>query len=124
MSMDETGPDPAEIFLLEARELLESLEQGLLDLDQAPADSERVNAVFRALHTLKGSGAMFGYARLAAFLHSFEDAFDAVRDQRARATPRLVSVALDAAVMVAKTRTPPSERPHLSRTRLRCSTGR
>ncbi|WP_291390456.1 chemotaxis protein CheA, partial [Devosia sp.] len=88
--------DPAETFRQEARELLEQLEQGLLDLEHDPADADLVNAVFRALHTIKGSGAMFGFTDVAAFVHEFETAFDKVRKGLSPITPALVAVALDA----------------------------
>lgn len=88
--------DPTETFRQEARELLEQLEQGLLDLEQNPADADLVNSVFRALHTIKGSGAMFGFTDVAAFVHEFETAFDKVRKGLSPITPELVAVALDA----------------------------
>jgi hypothetical protein len=62
--------DPADTFRQEARELLEQLEQGLLDLEQNPANAELVDSIFRALHTIKGSGAMFGFTDVAAFVMS------------------------------------------------------
>ncbi len=71
--------DLIEIFRQEASELLEQLEQALLDLEQAPDDNDLVNKAFRALHTIKGSGAMFGFEQVAAFTHEFESAFDRVR---------------------------------------------
>jgi len=88
--------DPAETFRQEARELLEQLEQGLLDLEQNPADADLVNSVFRALHTIKGSGAMFGFTDVAAFVHEFETAFDRVRKGHSPVTGELVAIALDA----------------------------
>ncbi len=88
--------DPADTFRQEARELLEHLEQGLLDLEHDPDDADLVNAVFRALHTIKGSGAMFGFTDVAAFVHEFETAFDKVRKGLSPITPALVAVALDA----------------------------
>jgi two-component system chemotaxis sensor kinase CheA len=88
--------DPAETFRQEARELLEQLEQGLLDLEQNPADTDLVNSVFRALHTIKGSGAMFGFTDVAAFVHEFETAFDRVRKGLSPVTSALVAIALDA----------------------------
>jgi two-component system chemotaxis sensor kinase CheA len=88
--------DPTETFRQEARELLEQLEQGLLDLEQNPGDADLVNSVFRALHTIKGSGAMFGFTDVAAFVHEFETAFDRVRKGLSPITPDLVGVALDA----------------------------
>jgi two-component system chemotaxis sensor kinase CheA len=88
--------DPVEIFRAEAQDLLEQIEQGLLDLSHTPGDKELVAAVFRALHTLKGSGAMFGFDDLANFTHHCETAFDRVRKGEVPATPDLVSAVLNA----------------------------
>lgn len=89
-------PDPTETFRQEARELLEQLELGLLDLEQNPANDDLINSTFRALHTIKGSGAMFGFTAVATFVHEFETAFDQVRKGQTPATPALIAVALDA----------------------------
>ena len=74
-----TQLDPAEVFRQEASELFEVLEGALLDLGLRPDDRELVDTAFRALHTIKGSGAMFGYDKVASFTHEFETAFDLVR---------------------------------------------
>jgi two-component system, chemotaxis family, sensor kinase CheA len=91
-----SSADPTETFRQESSELLEQLEQSLLDLEQRPDDKSLVNSAFRALHTLKGSGGMFGFAEVAAFVHEFETAFDKVRKGLRAATPELIAVALDA----------------------------
>jgi two-component system chemotaxis sensor kinase CheA len=91
-----SNTDPVEVFRVEAQELLERLEQGLLDLERTPDDGELVASVFRALHTLKGSGAMFGFDALASFTHHCESAFDRVRKGLAKATPALISAVLSA----------------------------
>lgn len=91
-----TMPDPSETFRQEARELLESLEQTLLDLEQSPDDRDLVDRAFRALHTLKGSGSMFGFDEVAGFIHEFETAFDRVRKGQAPISTELVMVALSA----------------------------
>ncbi len=91
-----SSTDPTETFRQEASELLDQLEQSLLDLEQTPSDSDLVNSAFRALHTIKGSGAMFGFAEVAGFVHEFETAFDKVRKGQREATPELIAVALDA----------------------------
>ena len=88
--------DPSETFRQEARDLLESLEQALLDLEQNADDRNLVDSAFRALHTIKGSGAMFGFDEVAAFVHEFETAFDRVRKGTAAASPALIAVALAA----------------------------
>jgi two-component system chemotaxis sensor kinase CheA len=91
-----SGNDPLEIFRVEAQELLEQIEQGLLDLAQNPDSKELVGSVFRALHTLKGSGAMFGFDALAGFVHHCETAFDRVRKGEVPPTRALVSAVLGA----------------------------
>ncbi len=91
-----TSPDPAQIYRQEATDLLEQLEQALLDLEHAPGDANLVNTAFRALHTIKGSGAMFGFDRVADFTHHVETAFDRVRRGDATASPELIAIALAA----------------------------
>jgi two-component system, chemotaxis family, sensor kinase CheA len=91
-----SNADPIEVFRIESQELLEQIEQGLLDLERNPNNSELVAQVFRALHTLKGSGAMFGFDALAAFTHHCESAFDRVRKGEAAATPALIAAVLSA----------------------------
>ena len=88
--------DPAQTFRQEARELLDQLEQTLLDLAQRPDQQHLVDTAFRALHTIKGSGAMFGFDAVAAFVHEFETAFDKVRKGRIAPSSALVTVALAA----------------------------
>jgi two-component system chemotaxis sensor kinase CheA len=84
------------LFRVEAQELFAQIEQGLLDLAENPGDTVQVAAVFRALHTLKGSGAMFGFDDLAAFTHHCESAFDQVRKGVVPASAALVTAVLNA----------------------------
>ncbi|MEW9616542.1 chemotaxis protein CheA [Shinella sp. S4-D37] len=91
-----TNPDPISVFRTEAAELLEQIESGLLDLTRSLDDRDQIDAVFRGLHTLKGSGAMFGFDALAAFTHHCETAFDRVRKGDVPATHELVSAVLSA----------------------------
>ncbi len=88
--------DPVETFRQEAADLLESLEAALLDLEQDAQNGELVDTAFRALHTIKGSGAMFGFDRVASFTHDFETAFDRIRKGEAAATPAIVALSLEA----------------------------
>jgi two-component system chemotaxis sensor kinase CheA len=90
------NPDPISVFRTEAAELLEQIESGLLDLTRSLEDRDQIDAVFRGLHTLKGSGAMFGFEALAAFTHHCETAFDRVRKGDVPATHELVSAVLSA----------------------------
>ncbi len=83
-------------FREEARELLVELESVLLELNEHPQDEGLVGRVFRALHTIKGSGAMFGFDALTAFAHKLENAFDEMRKGRLAVTPDLVDLTLSA----------------------------
>ncbi len=91
-----TTLDPAEVFRQEASELFDALEGALLDLGLRPDDRELVDTAFRALHTIKGSGAMFGFDEVASFTHEFETAFDRVRKGEIKPNQDLISVALAA----------------------------
>ncbi len=88
--------NPIDVFKQEAQELLAQLEAALLDLDCTPDDPDLIDAAFRALHTIKGSGAMFGFDAAAAFTHHVETAFDLVRQGKARLSRDLIAVALRA----------------------------
>ena len=83
-------------FREEAREVLVDLEAALLELNENPGDRELVGRVFRALHTIKGSGSMFGFEELAAFTHHLETAFDEVRNGRLQVSSELIDLTLAA----------------------------
>jgi two-component system, chemotaxis family, sensor kinase CheA len=91
-----TMTDANETFRTEVAELLETLQAGLMELERTPGDLGLVDSVFRALHTIKGSGAMFGYTAAAAFVHEFETVFDGVRKGKTPASPALIRIALGA----------------------------
>ncbi len=84
----------AEVFREEAGELLEELETSLLELEKDPADLKIVSRVFRAMHTIKGSGAMFGFDDIAGFTHHVETALDKVRDGTVPVSKELIDLTL------------------------------
>ncbi len=88
MSLEDT-------FREEADELLIDLEAAMLELEEQPDDSDCVDRAFRAMHTIKGSGSMFGFDKLAAFTHHLENAFDLVRNGELEITKELISISLD-----------------------------
>ncbi len=94
--------DPTQTYRQEAAELLAQLEQTLLDLEQSPGDADLLNTAFRALHTIKGSGAMFGFDRVAAFTHHVETAFDLLRKGQATVSSALIAVTLAAKDHIAR----------------------
>ncbi len=83
-------------FQTEAVDLLNELDSSLLQLEADPANGELIHRVFRAIHTLKGSGATAGLERLSRFAHRVEEVFNAARDGKVQITPELVDLALRA----------------------------
>lgn len=88
--------NPQTVYKEEAYELLCELETALLELEEAPDDIGVIGRVFRALHTIKGSGAMFGFDDIASFTHEIETAFDLVRDGKIVVSKELINLGLAA----------------------------
>ncbi|MBN2010832.1 chemotaxis protein CheA [candidate division KSB1 bacterium] len=84
------------VFREEAYELLAELEKVLLELETTPDDVELVARIFRAMHTLKGSGAMFGFDAIATFTHELENIYDNVREGRLQVTKELIDLSFAA----------------------------
>ena len=76
-------------FAEEARENLEKISQGLLHFEQNPQDQEKLNEIFRAAHTLKGSSRMMKLTTISDTAHSLEDLFSAFREGRVLLTPSI-----------------------------------
>ena len=68
-----------EQFLIEARELTQQAIDDLLALERDPRDAARIDSAFRAVHTLKGSVALFGFAAMGQVLHVAEDLLGLIR---------------------------------------------
>jgi len=86
-----------DLYREEAYELLATLEGALLELEHAPEDLEIVGRVFRAMHTIKGSGAMFGFDDIAAFTHAIETVYDLIRSGELKVSADLISLTLASA---------------------------
>ena len=69
-----------ETYVEESRDMLRSMEAGLLDIEQLAGDAEAINALFRAAHTIKGSAGLFGLDGIVGFTHGVESALDHVRE--------------------------------------------
>jgi chemotaxis protein histidine kinase CheA len=67
-------------FIEEAKEHLETLEQGLMDLSAVVKDPEKINEMFRAAHSVKGGSAMLGYNSIQKTAHRLEDCFKVLRE--------------------------------------------
>lgn len=70
----------AEVFRQEAYELLTHIEDAILDMEEHPEDAECIHRIFRSIHTIKGSGAMFGFNDMAGFAHHLESALSKIRE--------------------------------------------
>jgi len=71
------------VFLAEADEHLQSLEEGVLELERRGPSAELVAGLFRSAHTLKGSAGALGFSRIAELTHAMEEALEALRGGRA-----------------------------------------
>ncbi len=69
-------------FINEAGDLLSTLEENVLLLEQQPDNKAIVDEIFRCMHTLKGSGAMFGFTDLSEFTHHLESLYEQIRSDK------------------------------------------
>ncbi len=90
-----------EIFFQECEEQLAELESGLLKLNDGDRDPETVNAVFRAVHSIKGGAGAFGLEELVAFAHVFETTLDCVRSNKLEPNQDVLKVMLKSADVLA-----------------------
>ncbi|HEY2662655.1 MAG TPA: chemotaxis protein CheA [Caulobacteraceae bacterium] len=88
-------------FFMECEELLADLENGLGAMESGSADGETINAVFRAVHSIKGGAGAFGLDPLVRFAHVFETLLDDVRSHKVEVTAELVRELLRAADILA-----------------------
>ncbi|MBI4978491.1 MAG: chemotaxis protein CheA [Spirochaetes bacterium] len=87
----------SDAFRDEAFEIIERIEQSLIELEKDPSDAETINTIFRGMHTIKGSGAMFGFDRASKFAHEFETLFDLIRKGSLAVTKEIIDLTLAAA---------------------------
>ncbi len=83
-----------QVFFEESFEGLDVMEQGLLGMDTGRVDSEEVNAIFRAAHSIKGGSGTFGFTDVADFTHVMETLLDEMRDGRREVTVDAVDALL------------------------------
>ncbi len=81
-------------FIVEARELLQAMEQSLLQLENEPGDQDAIGAIFRAAHTIKGSAGLFGLASIVGFTHIVEDVLDRLREGNVAVDAALIALLL------------------------------
>lgn len=85
----------SQAFFVEAIELLAQMEQLLLEIDVAAPDSEQLNAIFRAAHSIKGGAATFGFAALTETTHLLENLLDRARHGQLRLSGPMIDAFLE-----------------------------
>jgi two-component system chemotaxis sensor kinase CheA len=86
----------AETFRHEAEDLLGQIEEIALQIEPGRDATEEVNRLFRAFHTIKGSGAMFGFSAVADFTHHVETMLDGAREGTVPLSPEMIAQILAA----------------------------
>ena len=79
-----------EMFLEESREHLQSLNDGLLALENDPEEVSVVNDIFRNAHTIKGMSATMGFTKIAELTHDMENVFDLLRKEQMKVNPDIM----------------------------------
>jgi two-component system chemotaxis sensor kinase CheA len=79
-------------FVEESKDNVQDLEEALFLLEKDMENRELIERIFRAMHSLKGGGAMFGFNDLSEFTHDLETIFDSVRNQKILVTTDLISL--------------------------------
>ena len=82
-------------FIEEAKEHLQTLEQGILQLATSVRDAETVNEMFRAAHSVKGGAAMLGYTSIQKTAHRLEDSFKILKDNQVDVDQKLETLFLN-----------------------------
>ena len=83
-------------FFSESAEHVETIQSGLLALEQRPKDLDLLNRVFRRAHSIKGNAGMFQFTCIAELTHRMENILDDLRNEKLSVTPHVVDVLLRA----------------------------
>ena len=84
-----------EVFIEEAFDLINQLEEKMLQLESDMNDEHMVDQVFRIMHTLKGNSNMFGYTHLGELTHELENIYDHIRDKKISLSRRILEITLN-----------------------------
>lgn len=106
-------------FIAEAQDLLADIEDGALALEARGSSPERINQLFRAFHTIKGSANICGLTAIVQFAHHVENVLDRVRDGTIPVTRKLIDLILrsedQVSALVAAVQGTASPDPHETR---------
>lgn len=94
MSFEDEMKAALDTFVIESRELLQDMEDGLLGLEQDDNPDDAIGAIFRAAHTIKGSAGLFGLDHIVHFTHVVESLLDMLRNEEISISTALIAVLL------------------------------
>jgi len=83
-------------FLVEADELIASLDNNLVTLESSPEDLDLLNEIFRAVHTIKGTSSFLGFDRVTTLSHRMEDILNKLRKAEMKLRPDIMDLLLEA----------------------------
>lgn len=87
--------DAINTFFLDCKEMLEEMESSLLEIEKDSKNQESINALFRAIHTIKGSSGMFGFDVIEQFTHVMENLLDDIRKGKVAIDSDLIAIFLE-----------------------------
>ena len=90
----EIDREDLEVFLQEADEQLQLLDQDIVGLERDPTNGDILQEIFRASHTLKGSSGMLGHQRMAGMAHAMENVLDRLRKGTLAVSPQVIDALL------------------------------
>lgn len=90
----EIGPEETKVFLEEAEELLQLLDENIIKLENDRENPKIIQEIFRAAHTLKGSSAMLGHRRMTEVAHAMETLLDRLRNRKLELNSLIVDALL------------------------------
>lgn len=82
-------------FLIEADELISSLDNNLVKLESNPEDPDLLNEIFRAAHTIKGTSGFLGFDEVTSLTHRMEDILNKLRKNELAVSPEIMDVLLE-----------------------------
>lgn len=89
-------------FIDEATELLENLEHDLLAFEKKPDDKSLLESILRSMHTLKGSGSMFGYDRIVEISHKTENIYSKIQKGEDSVSEKVINITFSVSDLVLK----------------------
>lgn len=95
--MDAQMLQARQVFLEEAKDLLQAMETILLNAENGDCDADAINALFRSAHTIKGSAGLFGLEQIVTFTHTVENVLENVRSGKQALQPELINLLLECA---------------------------